>query len=130
MLFKLIPGDVGRPITDITSELHYPELADHALEVLRTLAFHEQQVPTRGVQWYQVRIMPYRTLENRINGVVITFTDVTASKMLEAQLRTTQAGLEDHIAVEAALKSKAEARQAKPAAKESKTPARPGEGQP
>ena len=130
MLFKLIPGDVGRPITDITSELHYPELADHALEVLSTLAFHERQVPTRGAQWYRVRIMPYRTLENRINGVVITFTDVTASKMLEAQLRTTQAGLEDHIAVEAALKSKMEARQTKPAAKESKTPARPGKGRP
>ena len=42
--------------------------------------------------------MPYRTLENMIDGVVITFTDITASKTLEAELRKGQAGLEKHIA--------------------------------
>lgn len=101
MLFKLIPGDVGRLITDISSELDYPALEADALEVLRTLAFHEEQVPTRGKQWYRVRIMPYRTLDNRISGVVITFMDITASKLLESQLRMAQAGLEAHIATTA-----------------------------
>jgi two-component system CheB/CheR fusion protein len=103
MIFKLIPGDVGRLITDISSELDYPMLEEHAYEVLRTLAFHEEQVPARGAQWYRVRIMPYRTLDNRISGVVITFTDISASKMLESQLRTVQAGLEAHIATAEAL---------------------------
>jgi two-component system CheB/CheR fusion protein len=97
-VFKLIPGDVGRPITDIASELVYPELAAVAREVLRTLAVHEQPVAARDGRWFLVRIMPYRTLENMIDGVVITFTDITASKTLEGKLRATQAGMEKHIA--------------------------------
>jgi two-component system CheB/CheR fusion protein len=97
-VFRLIPGDMGRPITDINSELDYPELADHAREVLRTLAVHEQQVPARNGRWFLLHIMPYRTFENMIDGVVITVTDITASKTLEASLRKTQAGLEKHIA--------------------------------
>lgn len=109
-VFKLIPADIGRPITDIASDLHCPELPDLAREVLRSLAFHEREVAAHCDRWYQVRIMPYRTVDNRIDGVVITFTDISASKALEAQLRTTQAGLEVHIAEEAALKSEAEAR--------------------
>ena len=96
--FKLIPGDVGRVITDIVSELVYPELVDHAREVLRTLAVHEQAAATRDGRWFTVRLLPYRTLENMIDGVVITFTDITVSKTLEKKLRTTQSGLEQHIA--------------------------------
>ena len=86
-IFKLIPGDVGRPITDIASDLLYPELAEHAREVLRALVFHEQQAATSDGRWFTVRIMPYRTLENMIDGVVIAFTDITISKTLEATLR-------------------------------------------
>ena len=96
-IFKLIPGDVGRPITDIASDLLYPELAEDAPEVLRTLLFHEKQVAARGGRWFVVRIMPYRTLENMIDGVVITFTDITVSKTLEAELRKTQVGLKKRI---------------------------------
>jgi two-component system CheB/CheR fusion protein len=98
LIFKLIPGDVGRPITDIASELVYPELADDAREVLRTLVVHDQPAATRDGRWLRVRIMPYRTLENMIDGVAITFTDITASKTLEEKLRATQAGMEKHIA--------------------------------
>jgi two-component system CheB/CheR fusion protein len=97
-VFRLIPGDMGRPITDITSELDCPELADRVREVLRTLAVHEQQVPARNGRWFLMRIMPYRTLENMIDGVVMTFTDITASKTLEGTLRATQASMEKHIA--------------------------------
>ena len=97
-IFKLILADVGRPITDITSELAYPELADDAREVLRTLAVHEQPVATRDGRWFLVRIMPYRTLENMIDGMVMTFVDITASRTLERKLRATQAGMEQHIA--------------------------------
>ncbi|MDP2601143.1 MAG: chemotaxis protein CheB [Deltaproteobacteria bacterium] len=97
-IFKLIPGDVGRAITDIVSELAYPELANDAREVLRTLAVHEQPAAARDGRWFTVRIMPYRTLENMIDGVMITFMDITASKTLEGKLRATQAGQEKHIA--------------------------------
>jgi transcriptional regulator with PAS, ATPase and Fis domain len=86
-IFKLIPGDVGRPITDIASDLLYPELVEHTREVLRALVFHEQQAATRDGRWFNVRIMPYRTLENMIDGVVIAFTDITVFRTMEATLR-------------------------------------------
>jgi two-component system CheB/CheR fusion protein len=97
-MFKLIPGDVGRPIADLVSELAYPELAADARDVLRTLVVHEQPVAARDGHWFLVRTMPYRTLDNMIDGVVITFTDITASKTLEGTLRATQAGMAQHIA--------------------------------
>ena len=100
-IFKLIRGDVGRPITDIASDLFYSGLADNAREVLRTLLAHEQEVTTRGGRWFLARIMPYRTLENMIEGVVITFMDITVSKTFEEQLRKTQAGLHNQISEQA-----------------------------
>jgi two-component system CheB/CheR fusion protein len=76
-LIKLIGTDVGRPITDLSSILLYPELIKDAEEVLRTLVFSEKQITTTDQQQFVVRIMPYRTLENFIDGVVITFTDIS-----------------------------------------------------
>ena len=84
-VFKLIPGDVGRLITDIASDLNYPTLFANAREVLRTLIFLEKPISANDGRWYLVRIMPYRTTENKIDGVVITFTDITASKQLEIE---------------------------------------------
>ena len=84
---KLITGDVGRPITDIASALLYPELADDARQVLRTLIKVEKQIPTPDGNWFVAHILPYRTLDNIIDGVVITFIDITVSKKLEAELR-------------------------------------------
>jgi len=86
-LFKLIPGDVGRPLSDITNDLLYPAMSDEAREVLRTLVFSEKQITTTDGRWFSVRIMPYRTMEDSIGGLVITFTNITAAKTLEAELR-------------------------------------------
>ena len=97
-IIKLIPADVGRPITDLASELRYPELAEDAGEVLRTLAAAEKPIGARDGRWFTVHIMPYRMLDDRIDGVVITFTDITVAKTLEAKLRATQAGLEKQVA--------------------------------
>jgi two-component system CheB/CheR fusion protein len=55
--------------------------------VLRTLIFSERQIATSNGRWFTVRIMPYRTVEDVIGGVVITFADITAAKVLEAKLR-------------------------------------------
>jgi two-component system CheB/CheR fusion protein len=85
-LFKLRPGDVGRPLSEIVTDLLYPGLNDEAREVLRTLVFSEKQISTTNARWYTVRIMPYRTLEDVIGGVVITFADITAFKKREAEL--------------------------------------------
>ena len=84
---QLIPADVGRPITDIASALLYPQLADDTREVLRTLVKVDRQISLPSGDWFGTRILPYRTLENMIDGVVITFTDITTSKKLEAELR-------------------------------------------
>ncbi|MDO6679333.1 chemotaxis protein CheB [Shewanella sp. 4_MG-2023] len=80
-IFKLIASDVGRPITDLVSSLIYPALADDACEVLRSLIFQQTEVQTHDGRWYIVRIMPYRTQENLIDGVVITFSDNTENRM-------------------------------------------------
>jgi two-component system CheB/CheR fusion protein len=86
-IFKLIPGDVGRPLSHIVTELDYPQLKDDALEVLRTLIFKELEVSASDERYYRVRIMPYRTLDDVIDGVVITFIDISETKQLEAALR-------------------------------------------
>jgi len=93
-IIKLIPGDVGRPITDLASDLLYSELPGDAREVLRKLGFAEKPINTRDGRWFTVRIMPYRTQDDRIDGVVITFTDISVAKTLEAQLREKHATLE------------------------------------
>jgi two-component system CheB/CheR fusion protein len=86
-IIKLIPSDIGRPISDITRDIDYPELMDDAREVLRTLVFKEKLVPATHDRLFAVRIMPYRTLENMIDGVVITFTDAAMTKAMERTLR-------------------------------------------
>ncbi len=92
-LFKLIPGDVGRPLSDITSDLSYPEMVEDAQEVLRKLVFSEKEITATNGRWYSVRIMPYRTMQNVIAGVVITFSNITAAKRLELKLREENARL-------------------------------------
>jgi chemotaxis methyl-accepting protein methylase/PAS domain-containing protein len=101
-IIKLIPADEGRPITDLTSDLRYPELVEDTREVLRTLSPAEKPVTARDGRWFTVRIMPYRTLDDRIDGVVITFADITAAKTLEAKLRGKRASLEKRVAEQSA----------------------------
>ena len=96
VITKLIPSDVGRPVTDIASSLFCLELADDVMDVMRTLNTLEKQV-TSNERWFNVRILPYRTLEDKIEGVVVTFVDITESKMLEADLRETQFSLEERL---------------------------------
>ncbi|WP_428504702.1 chemotaxis protein CheB [Roseateles sp.] len=86
-IVHLRPSDVGRPLTDLASTLIYPELHADAQETLRSLSFSEKEIHTTDGLCFQVRIKPYRTLSNVIQGVVITLIDITAAKALEARLR-------------------------------------------
>jgi two-component system CheB/CheR fusion protein len=86
-IIHLRAGDIGRPLSDLASTLLYPELPADANETLRTLAACEKQIRTTDGHWFSVRIMPYRTLADVIQGVVITFVDISTAKELEARLR-------------------------------------------
>lgn len=85
-IFKLIKSDIGRPFTDQTSDLIYPDLAGDAREVLRTLIFIQKEVPANDGRWFLVRIMPYRTFDDRIDGLVITFINISEHKKTEQKL--------------------------------------------
>ncbi len=85
-IFKLIKSDIGRPFTDLVSNLDYPKMTDDALKVLRTLVLIQKQIPGKNHQWFSVRIMPYRTFDDRIDGLVITFINITNLKQTEEKL--------------------------------------------
>ncbi|KAF1047405.1 chemotaxis protein CheB [Xylophilus sp.] len=76
-LFNLIATDVGRPLAHLHTQLRYPELVDDARRVLERLAPVERQVGEPGSHSYLVRLLPYRTLDDRIAGVVLTFVDIS-----------------------------------------------------
>lgn len=85
-VIKIIPTDVGRPIGDLVTNVDY-DLVTDAKAVLSTLMTQETEVAANDGRWFRVRLMPYRTSENVISGLVITFVDVTASKLIETQVR-------------------------------------------
>ena len=86
-IVNLRESDVGRPLSDLTSSMEYSALHADALETLRTLTPSEKQIKTADGRWFSVRIMPYRRLDNVIDGVVITLFDITETKALETRLR-------------------------------------------
>ncbi|MFO7999762.1 MAG: chemotaxis protein CheB [Marinilabilia sp.] len=87
-IFKFIKSDVGRPFTDQVSDLDYPDMVDDANKVLRNLVFIQKQVPGKDGRWFSVRIMPYRTTDDRMEGLVITFIDITELKKAEEKLKS------------------------------------------
>ncbi len=86
-IFNLIKSDIDRPIGDITSNIRYEYLQKDARLVLDTLHRKEIDVQNEENQWYSMRIAPYRTVENIIDGVVITFVDITDVKQVGDALR-------------------------------------------
>ncbi len=85
-LFHFIPADAGRPLSDIRANLNIPDLEALILEVLETLSVKELEVQTQGGHWYTLRIRPYRTTENQIDGVVLVLLDIDALKRSAATL--------------------------------------------
>jgi two-component system CheB/CheR fusion protein len=89
-IFNLIQSDIGRPIGDITTKVIYGQLYSDAKGVLSTLKRKEVEIRSKGNKWYSMRIMPYRTLENVIDGVVITFVDITNFKQVTEKYRKSE----------------------------------------
>jgi two-component system CheB/CheR fusion protein len=96
-VFNIMPSDHGRPIAHFTSKLNYPELVQDAEEVLHTLTPVERDVSGQDSRWYLVRQRPYRTMDDRIDGVVITVIDVTLTKRAEEAQRSLNEEMEARI---------------------------------
>ena len=79
-LLNLIPSDVGRPITDINPNIDLPRLDQMVAEVIDTMTFKEREVRSKDGRWYSLRIRPYRTIDNKIDGATIMFLDIDALK--------------------------------------------------
>jgi two-component system CheB/CheR fusion protein len=93
-LFSITPIDEGRPITDFTQALEYTDLAKDARAVLDNLTPTHREVHSRNNGWFDVRLRAYRTVEDKIDGVVITFLDVTGRHKMEEALRDCEKKLE------------------------------------
>jgi len=83
-VYRLVASDVGRALNDIKSNIEGCDLLADAQAVLDTLAPHEREIHTASGAWYLARIQPYRTLDNVIEGVVLTFTDISQRVKAEA----------------------------------------------
>jgi two-component system CheB/CheR fusion protein len=94
-VIRLIPSDVGRPIGDLVSTLKHTTLMEDAQEVLRSLVFKEAQVQGDDGAWYLMRMLPYRTTDNVIDGLVVTFVDTTKIKVLEEETRRLMGALSE-----------------------------------
>lgn len=82
-LFNFIPSDIGRPLSDLTPQLQYGELSNDAALVLERLAPIEREVGRDDGNWFLARLLPYRTIEDRIAGVVLSFINITQRKQAE-----------------------------------------------
>ena len=89
-LFSITPSDEGRPITDFAHKLEYEDLIKDARSVLSDLTPVRCESRSRGGRWYDVRMRPYRTVDDKIDGVVITFVDVTERRQVEEALRESE----------------------------------------
>jgi len=79
-LFNLIPADIGRPVTDIALRVEVPELSRVVSDVIESLATHDVEARDKDGHWWSVRVRPYKTTDNRIDGAVIALVDIDAMK--------------------------------------------------
>jgi two-component system CheB/CheR fusion protein len=96
-LFSMLPSDRGRRISDLTHRLGYGEFLEDAERALRKLATIEQEIQNPNGNWYSIRFRPYRTSENRIEGVAITFIDISKLKATEQELMAAKTSLEERV---------------------------------
>jgi two-component system, chemotaxis family, CheB/CheR fusion protein len=89
-IFNVIPADVGRGLSDITTKLDYAHLIEDAQRVLDKLEPLERTVRTKDGQAFLMQISPYRTLDDRIDGVVLTFMDITERDLAETATRQSE----------------------------------------
>ena len=89
-VFNLLDSDIGRPLSDITSKLRYESIHDDVRKVLDQLTVTEREVETAAGRWQMMRMLPYRTSDNHIDGVVVTFHDITDRRIAERNVRQSE----------------------------------------
>jgi two-component system CheB/CheR fusion protein len=88
-IVNLIQTDVGRPLQHVVSNLKYGKMIEDLTEVLKKLAPKECEVQTAEENWFNMRIIPYRTTDNRIDGAVLTFSSIDDQKKAHGKLENT-----------------------------------------
>jgi two-component system CheB/CheR fusion protein len=89
-VFNLLDTDIGRPLSDITHKLVYQGIHKDVREVLDRLATMEREVQSEDGRWHLLRMLPYRTADNHIDGVVLTFHDITGRRTAETRVRQSE----------------------------------------
>jgi two-component system CheB/CheR fusion protein len=89
-LLNLLPGDVGRPLVNLRPNIDVPDLARLVTEVVDTVSVREREVQDLGGRWYSMRVRPYRTMDNKIDGAVMTFIDIDTAKRIHLELQREQ----------------------------------------
>ncbi len=89
-IFNVVSGDEGRPISDFTHRLEYNDLTRDAKRVLADLTAVEKTIESTDGRWFLLRVRPYRTLDDRIEGVVVTFVDITEQRKMEERWQASQ----------------------------------------
>lgn len=89
-VFSMLNVDTGRPLMDITHRLDYPGMTEDALTVFETLHVMEREVPSEDGHWYIARLLPYRSSSDQIDGIVLTFIDISKRRAAEEELRLGQ----------------------------------------
>lgn len=89
-LLNLLPGDVGRSIDNIRTNIGAPDLAGLIAETVDTTSVHEREVQDRAGRWYSLRIRPYRTADGGIDGAVVIFIDIDEARRIHIELQREQ----------------------------------------
>ena len=96
-IYNIIPSDLGRPLEHVTHKLEHDNLSSDAEKVLTDLHMIEREIRSLEGRWYLARLLPYRTLEDRIDGIVLTFIDITQRKQAEDDLLKARNSLEAQV---------------------------------
>ena len=89
-ILNLIQGDVGRPLLDVKLGVDIDDLESMVSDVMESVATREREVQDRAGRWYSLRVRPYRTLQNKIDGVVLVLVDVDNLKRAEQSIRESE----------------------------------------
>jgi two-component system CheB/CheR fusion protein len=93
-IFSIIPSDINRSLLDLTHRLDYDALADDVARTFQTLRMVERELRSNDGRYYIVRLLPYRTTEDRIEGAVLTFFDISSRREAEEKLRQGEARMQ------------------------------------